>query len=125
MQEDWRTAPVSDGIRATLGFLEQLTLRPGDVTRSDASAVLSAGVSEEALADAIHVAALFSMIVRLADSFDWYVPPAQQLDARAPQMLESGYALQVLSADEVYPVDARDSSVGSSRRRPDSASRHL
>jgi alkylhydroperoxidase family enzyme len=94
VQEDWRAAPVTDSVRATLGFLERLTLRPGDVTRSDASAVLSAGVSEEALADAIHIAALFSMIVRLADSLGWYVPPTQQLEARAPQMLESGYTLQ-------------------------------
>jgi alkylhydroperoxidase family enzyme len=97
VQEDWRTAPVGDRIRATLGFLEQLTLRPGEVTRSDAAAVMSTGVSEEALADAVHVAALFSMIVRLADSFGWHVPPARQLDARAPQMLESGYTL--LTAD--------------------------
>jgi alkylhydroperoxidase family enzyme len=94
VQTDWRTAPATDHVRATLGFLEQLTLRPGDVTRSDAEAVLSAGVSEEALADAIHIAALFSMIVRLADSLGWYVPPAQQLAARAPQMLESGYTLE-------------------------------
>ena len=94
VQKDWRTAPVTDRVRATLGFLEQLTLRPGDVTRSDAAAVMSAGVSEEALADAVHVAALFSMIVRLADSFGWHVPPARQFDARAPQMLESGYIMQ-------------------------------
>ena len=50
-------------------------------------------IDEEALADAVHVAALFSMIVRLADSFGWHVPPTQQFDARAPQMLESGYTL--------------------------------
>jgi alkylhydroperoxidase family enzyme len=94
VQKDWRTAPVTDRVRATLGFLEQLTLRPGDVTRADAAAVLSAGVNEEALADAIHIAALFSMIVRLADSLGWYVPPSPQFEARAPQMLASGYTLE-------------------------------
>jgi hypothetical protein len=87
----------NERIRATLGFLEQLTLDPGGVTRADADAVLSTGVSEEALADAIHITALFSMIVRLADSLGWYVPPADELAARAPQMLESGYALLALS----------------------------
>ena len=90
---------MSARVRATLGFLEQLTLRPGDVTPSDAVAVMSTGVSEEALADAVHIAALFSMIVRLADSLGWHVPPAEQLAARAPQMLQSGYTLQRLPAD--------------------------
>ncbi len=50
-------------------------------------------MSEEALVDAIHVAALFNMIDRLADSLGWYVPPDEAFSARAPAMLESGYAL--------------------------------
>ena len=50
-------------------------------------------MSEEALVDAIHVAALFNMIVRLADSLGWYVPPDEAFSAGAPRMLDSGYAL--------------------------------
>jgi hypothetical protein len=50
-------------------------------------------VSEQALEDAILVAALFSMIVRLADSFGWFVPPAEAFAARAGAMLDSGYEL--------------------------------
>jgi alkylhydroperoxidase family enzyme len=80
-------------LRATLGFLEQLTLRPDTLTRRDAEAVFAAGVREEALVDAIHIAALFNMIVRLADSFDWHVPPEQELAARAGPGLGSSYAL--------------------------------
>jgi hypothetical protein len=57
-------------------------------------------VSAEGLVDAIHVAALFNMIVRLADSFGWYVPPQEALFARAPAMLDGGYALLTLPADE-------------------------
>jgi alkylhydroperoxidase family enzyme len=83
-------------VRATLGFLEKLTVRPDEVTHADAEAVLSAGVSEEALVDAIHVAALFAMIVRLADSLGWAVPTEDALAARAPAMLASGYALATL-----------------------------
>ncbi len=33
------------------------------------------------------------MIVRLADSLDWDVPPDEAFHARAQAMLESGYAL--------------------------------
>jgi hypothetical protein len=39
------------------------------------------------------VAALFSMIVRLADSFGWQVPPWERLLERAPAMLDGGYAM--------------------------------
>jgi len=90
---DWRTAPVGDKLRATLGFLEQMTLRPSTLGAADAEVVLAAGVSEAALVDAIHVAALFNMIVRLADSLQFDVPPYERLRAGAGPMLGRGYAL--------------------------------
>lgn len=80
-------------MRATLGFLEKLTLRPDELTEADAEVAVAAGVSKDALVDAIHVAALFSMIVRLADSFGWHVPSREATAARAPAMLDGGYAL--------------------------------
>jgi alkylhydroperoxidase family enzyme len=91
---DWRSAPIDEKLRATLGFLEKLTLRPHELTPADADAVRAAGVSDEALVDAIHVAVLFSMIVRLADSLGWDVPPFESFYARAEGMLTSGYALE-------------------------------
>ena len=93
MQRDWRTAPADSKLHATLGFLEKLTLDPGSVTRADADTVRAAGVSDEALVDAIHVCALFSMIVRMADSLGWDVPSFDEFSARADSMLASGYAL--------------------------------
>ena len=56
----------------------------------------AAGVSDEALRDATTVCALFSMIVRLADSLGWDVPEWEALTRRAPAMLEGGYALQAV-----------------------------
>ena len=50
-------------------------------------------MSREALRDAAAVCSLFSMIVRLADSFGWDVPPWDRLKERAPAMLEGGYAI--------------------------------
>ena len=84
---------MEEPLRATLGFLEKLTLRPEAVTARDAEAVLAAGVREDALVDAIHVAALFNMIVRLADALGWHVPLDQELAARAETRLGSSYAL--------------------------------
>lgn len=82
-------------MRATLGFLEKLTLSPDELTAADADAVLAAGVSKDALVDAIHVGALFNMIVRLADSFGWRVPLDKELAAGAEARLGSSYALLI------------------------------
>lgn len=53
----------------------------------------AAGVRDEALVDAIHVSALFNMIVRMADSLHWDVPPYEALLAGAEGMLARGYEL--------------------------------
>jgi alkylhydroperoxidase family enzyme len=76
-----------------LGFIETLTLRPAELGPADADAVRSAGVSDEAIVGAIHVAALFSMITRLADSLGWDVPEWESFLASADRMLAEGYAL--------------------------------
>jgi alkylhydroperoxidase family enzyme len=93
---DWRTAPLRSELRAVLPFLEKLTLRPDELEPADAEAVRAAGVSDEALGDAITVCALFSMIVRLADSLGWDVPTPERFRQRAPAMLEGGYALSAV-----------------------------
>jgi hypothetical protein len=70
-----------------------MTLRPDELTAADADAAYAAGVSRQALLDAATVCALFSMIVRMADSLGWDVPPWEALLAHAPVMLANGYAL--------------------------------
>ena len=106
VQRDWRTAPVDDRLRATLGFIEKLTLRPDELTPADADAVVATGVTREALTDAIHVAALFNMIDRLADSLGWDVPPFEAFFGRAAAMLANGYALDPAQAAVVSPDPA-------------------
>jgi alkylhydroperoxidase family enzyme len=94
--DDWRSAPLRPELKATLEFLEKLTLRPDDLTTADADEARAAGVSDQALRDAGTVCALFSMIVRLADSLGWDVPPWEATRARAPAMLEGGYAIDAM-----------------------------
>jgi alkylhydroperoxidase family enzyme len=93
---DWRTAPLRPELHAALVFLEKLTLRPDELARADADAARAAGVSDAALRDAATVCALFSMIVRLADSLGWDVPEWEALVRRAPAMLDGGYALSAI-----------------------------
>ena len=76
-----------------LGFIEKLTLRPDELSRENADAVRAAGVSDEAMVDAIHIAALFNMITRLTDSLGWDVPDWDSFLGRADEMLASGYSL--------------------------------
>jgi alkylhydroperoxidase family enzyme len=76
-----------------LGYLEKLTLRPEQLGPKDADAVRAAGVSDEAMVDAIHVAALFNMITRMADSLGWDIPKWESFLARAESMLATGYSL--------------------------------
>jgi alkylhydroperoxidase family enzyme len=94
--DDWRSAPLRPELKATLEFLEKLTLRPDELTAADADEARAAGVSDQALRDAATVCALFSMIVRLADSLGWDVPPWEATRARAPAMLEGGYAIDAM-----------------------------
>ena len=93
VRRDWRTAPVDERLRAMLGFIEKMTLRPTELTREDAEALRAAGVSEDAIVDAVHVAALFNMIVRLADSLGWDVPAPDAFAAGAERMLGGNYKL--------------------------------
>ena len=46
MKRDWRTAPVDPRTRATLRFLEKVTLHPSELGRADAEAVRAGAVAE-------------------------------------------------------------------------------
>jgi len=72
--DDFEAAPIDEKLRATLRFLEKMTLEPQTLTPADARAVLDAGVSRDALTHAIHVAYLFNIYDRLADAMGWDVP---------------------------------------------------
>ena len=88
---DWRTAPIDPKLRATLGFLEKLTLTPAEVGAADLVPLRSAGVTDEAIEDAIQVCALFNVYNRLADALDFYVPAGDGHAALARFVLKRGY----------------------------------
>ena len=55
-------------------------------------AILNAGVSREAVADAVYVLFLFTTYTRLADTLGWDVPSAAAFEASAKILLTRGYA---------------------------------
>jgi alkylhydroperoxidase family enzyme len=89
---DWTTAPVSDGLRATLGLLRKVTLTPDEVGPGDVEAVREAGVGDDAIADALHVCALFNTIDRIADALRFELPPVGYFAETAQRFYEEGYA---------------------------------
>jgi alkylhydroperoxidase family enzyme len=89
---DWRTAPIDEALRATLGFLEKVTLSPDQVGPADTALVRDAGVSDPALRDAVYVCALFNLIDRISDALDFAVPAPDQFRTMAKILLKRGYA---------------------------------
>ena len=89
--EDPATAPIDEKLRATLAFLEKVTLRPDEVVADDAAKVRATGVSREAINDALYVMFLFNVYDRLADSFDWRLQTADERKRGAKMLLTRGY----------------------------------
>jgi alkylhydroperoxidase family enzyme len=89
--DDWRTAPVDERLRATLGFLQKLTLHPEEVGPEDAAALRRAGVDDDAIRDAAYVCTIFNVIDRLSDALDFAVPPPRMLAIGARVLLHAGY----------------------------------
>lgn len=85
------TAPIEEPLRATLRFLRKVTLTPGEVGAADAEAVRAAGVSDEAIADALYVSFYFNLIDRVSDALDFDVPSDAELRADALEFLLEGY----------------------------------
>jgi alkylhydroperoxidase family enzyme len=95
--EDWRTAPVDERIRGTLGFLEKLTLTPGEIGPADIRVARAAGASDEALEDAILVCGAFNVLDRVADALAWESRAAIATITRgAAASLKYGYTLRGL-----------------------------
>jgi hypothetical protein len=70
-----------------------MTLEPDVLTSGDARDVLASGVDKVALSEAIHVAYLFNIYDRLADTMGWDVPdPAKgYYQVAAQRLLKHGY----------------------------------
>lgn len=86
---DWRTAPIDDTLKAMLGYLEKLTLAPETIQAADVAAVKAAGISQQAMREAMYVCALFNIIDRLADALNFTIPAS--FTGGAKTLLKRGY----------------------------------
>ena len=87
---DLDSAPIEEGLRATLRMLGALT-GEGAVTVDDMRAVRSAGVSDEQIEDALAVSFAFNTTARLANAFAFDVLSRTGFEAGAKYLLKRGY----------------------------------
>ena len=87
---DLESAPIENGLRATLRMLGKLT-REGYAGAEDMRQVLSAGVSRQQVEDALAVCAAFNTTGRLADAFGFEVLGPEGFEAAAKYLLKRGY----------------------------------
>ncbi|WP_410575176.1 carboxymuconolactone decarboxylase family protein [Amycolatopsis sp. cmx-4-61] len=89
---DYRAAPISEPLRATLAVLETMTLRPDELESAQVRAALAAGVTRRQLDDAAAVAAVFNIVTRYANALGFAIPTDAEFDKAAGMMLKRGYA---------------------------------
>jgi alkylhydroperoxidase family enzyme len=91
IRADYRTAKISEPLRAMLALLETFTLRPEEMTPEKVRVVIDAGVSKEAIRDAFYVAFLFNTYDRLADTLGWELPQPGYYKKAGQRLHKHGY----------------------------------
>lgn len=74
VMDDWSNAELSDKLRATLGFVERLTLEPGSVGPEHVAPMRAAGLGKGAIRQVVHFCAMVSTISRIASALDFALP---------------------------------------------------
>jgi uncharacterized peroxidase-related enzyme len=82
---------ISTALRATLAFIEKLTLSPSQVDASDVGRAVAAGASPEALRDAVEVCAAFNVMNRVADALAFEPQDEKSLALSARLLTTLGY----------------------------------
>jgi alkylhydroperoxidase family enzyme len=91
IRADYRTAMISEKLRAMLALLETFTLRPAEMTAEKVRVVMAAGVSKEAIRDAFYVAFLFNTYDRLADTLGSELPENAYYLKAGQRLFTHGY----------------------------------
>ena len=87
---DLESAPVGEGLRATLRMLGKLT-RDGHLSAEDVRAVLETGTSRQQVEDALAICYAFNVTNRLANAFGFEVINPEGFQAGAKYLLRRGY----------------------------------
>lgn len=87
---DLERAPVTPAERLLLRFVGVLTRHAYRITDEQVQELRDAGWSDDQIAEAVYVGALFNLFVRLADAFDIHPPPERDPDGAVPGAVTQG-----------------------------------
>jgi uncharacterized peroxidase-related enzyme len=90
--DETRRASLSPALRATLEFVERLTLDPAAIGPDDVRRAIDAGATIPALRSAIEICAAFNVINRVADALDFEVPEDRSFAIAARMLIRFGYS---------------------------------
>jgi alkylhydroperoxidase family enzyme len=91
IRDNYKTARISEKLRAMLGLLETLTLHPDQMSADKVRAAMAHGISKDAIRDAFYVAFLFNTYDRLADTLGWELPDRAYYLKAGQRLLHHGY----------------------------------
>jgi alkylhydroperoxidase family enzyme len=91
IRDNYKTARISEKLRAMLGLLETFTLHPDKLTPEKVRAAMAHGLSKDAIRDAFYVAFLFNTYDRLADTLGWELPVDRYYPKAGRFLLKFGY----------------------------------
>jgi uncharacterized peroxidase-related enzyme len=89
--DDFPNAKLPARSRSTISFLEKFTKTPDELTATDAAALLQNGIMADEVLDAMAVATLFGITVRLANTINFALLTGKDLSQAAARMLKQGY----------------------------------
>jgi len=75
IDDDWRTAGLSDQRLAMLEYAVKLTVTPGAMVEADVEALRQAGFSDRDILDIVEVTAYYAYANRVADGLGVQVEP--------------------------------------------------
>jgi hypothetical protein len=90
---DLDTAPIAGPLRAALRLVRKLTLAPDEVGANDLWTILNAGVSEDAVRDAVYVCFAFNLLDRVSDALGFELMDEKGYRRGAQVLLRVGYKL--------------------------------
>ena len=80
-------------MKAAFAYLEKLILTPKDLAVADIIELRQLGLSDHAIEELVYVGYLFSVMDRLADTFDFDIPSEGNVSNTAQFLFKHGYKL--------------------------------
>lgn len=96
VMDDYTTAPISERLRAGLGFLKKINDTPDDVTVEDIAALEAQGITKDGIAEIAYVAFVYNILDRLADAFDFEVGSETHVKRASTFLHNFGYNMASL-----------------------------